>query len=130
MDVLKKENWWIWLLLYVFAGSVPTYVLGALLGVYKKDAWYAKWQNWLIGFLFFIFPVIIMFTVFSIQITIEVAKKLKVPNEGLYANPTIWILGFIIPIIGWLGLGILSIYIIIYILINLYNGKGEKYIKD
>jgi hypothetical protein len=71
-----------------------------------------------------------MFIVFNIQITIKVAKKLKVPNEGLYANPATWIFGFLIPIIGWLGIGILSVYIIVYILINLYNGNGEKYIKD
>jgi hypothetical protein len=128
MDILKKENWWIWLLLYIFAGNITPFVLGAVLKVYKKDAWYAKWQNWLIGFLFFIVPAIIMFIVFSIQIIIEVAKKLNVPNENLYANPAIWILGFIIPIFGWIGLGILSLYLTIYILIQLYNGKGEKYI--
>jgi hypothetical protein len=44
MDILKKANWWIWLLLYVFTGGIATLVLGALLNVYDKNAWYAKWQ--------------------------------------------------------------------------------------
>jgi hypothetical protein len=130
MDILKKENWWIWLILYIFAGNVSIYILGALLDVYDKNAWYAKWQNWLIGFLCLFLPFIIMIIVFTIQITIKVAQKLKVPNEGLYANPATWILGFLIPIVGWLGIGILALYVNIYILIQLYNGKGEKYIKD
>jgi len=39
MNILKKENWWIWLLLLLFSNGTSPLVLGALLNVYNKDAW-------------------------------------------------------------------------------------------
>lgn len=42
MYLLKRENWWIWLLLAFLSGGSSILVLGALLNIYKKDAWYAK----------------------------------------------------------------------------------------
>ena len=43
MKILKKENWWIWLLLLLFSQGSSTFVLGALLDVYDKKEWYTKW---------------------------------------------------------------------------------------
>ena len=128
MDLLKRENWWIWLIIYIFGQGVGIYVLAALLQVYSKDAWYAKWQNWLIGVLCCIFPAFIMFTVFTIQITVETAKKLEVPGYEIYGSVYIWILGLIIPIFGWIAIAVMNIYLQIYILVSLYRGNGEQYI--
>lgn len=128
MDLLKRENWWVWLLLFIFSNNVSIYILGAFVKVYDKNAWYAKWQNWVLGFALFIIPGFIMLTVFSIQILVGTAKKLDVPGEETYGSTAIWILAFLIPIIGWIGLAILSLYLNIQILIQLHNGKGEQYI--
>jgi heme/copper-type cytochrome/quinol oxidase subunit 2 len=128
MDLLKRENWWVWLLLFLFTNNVSIYILGAFVKVYDKNAWYAKWQNWLLGFVLFLIPGFIMLMVFSIQILVETAKKLDVPGKETYGSTAIWILAFLVPIIGWIGLAILSLYLNIQILIQLHNGKGEQYI--
>ena len=127
MDLLKRENFWIWILLEVITG-LSIYVLAALLGVYDKNAWYAKWQNWLLGLLLFVFPIFIMFIVFSIQISIETAKKLNVPGEEIYDSPLVWMALLIVPILGWFIFGLLVFYLTIMVLIQLYKGEGEQYI--
>lgn len=38
MQILKKENWWIWLLLLLFSSGSSPLVLGALLNVYNKNS--------------------------------------------------------------------------------------------
>lgn len=129
MKVLKKENWWAWLLLMLGSEGTSTFVLGALLDVYKKDAWYAKWYYWLIGVICFLFPAGIMLCVFSIQILSLVAAKLDVNGKEIYLSPYIWILGLIVPIIGWIAIFALIIYLEIGVIVRLYKGAGEKYIK-
>ena len=101
MQVLKKENWWIWLLLLLFSGGSSYIVLGALLDVYNKTAWYTKWYIWVLGFLF-ILPFSIMVIIFNIDITTQVAAKLKLKGNEFYLSPYIWLILFIIPIIGWI----------------------------
>lgn len=128
MDLLKRENWWVWLIIYLFGQGVGIYILAALLKVYDKNAWYAKWEYWLVGVLCCLVPALIMFSVFSIQITVGVAKKLNIPGSEIYGSAYIWILGLIIPIIGWIGLGVMSIYLTINTLIALYRGNAEQYI--
>lgn len=130
MDLLKRENWWVWLLLTLFSGGSSYICLGAMLQVFDKNAWYAKWQNWLIGFLCFIFPFCIMIMVFTIQITCQTAAKLHVKGSEYYLSPYVWLLLAIIPIIGWTILTIMSIYLIIWTLVALYQGNGEQYIKE
>ena len=127
MKILKKENWWIWLILFLFSETTSTLVLGALLDVYDKKAWYAKWKNWIIG-LIFILPIIIMIYVFIIEITCKTASKLNVKGSEYYLSPYIWIILLIIPIIGWIAFSILYLYLNIAMLVNLYKGEGEKYI--
>lgn len=128
MKILKQENWWIWLLLFFFSGGTSTIVLGALLDVYDKNAWYAKWYYWVLGFVCFIFPFYIMMTVFMITITTKVSAKLDVPGSELYLSPYVWILCLIIPFIGWTLLFIIYLYITIWNIVMLYRGSGEKYI--
>lgn len=128
MDLLKKENWWIWLIIYLFGQGVGIYILAALLKVYDKEAWYCKWQYWLIGILCCIFPAIIMFSIFTIQISMQTAKKLDIPGSEIYTNPYVWIVGLIIPIIGWICLAVISTYISIFTLVALFQGNAEKYI--
>lgn len=128
MDLLKRENWWIWLIIYLFGQGVGIYILAALLKVYDKNAWYAKWEYWLVGVLCCFFPALIMFSVFTIQITVETAKKLDVAGSEIYGSAYIWILGLIIPIIGWIALGVMSLYLTINTLIALYRGNAEQYI--
>lgn len=128
MDLLKKENWWVWLILTIFTGSASTLLLGALTGCFKKDAWYANWKNWVLGFLIFIIPGIVMIGVFVIQMTCEVAAKLEVPGSELYLSPYTWILCLIIPVIGWICFSVMMLYLTLWNLIMLKSGKAERYI--
>ena len=38
MNLLKKENWWMWLLLFVITGGSAFIFLGYLLGCFDKKA--------------------------------------------------------------------------------------------
>lgn len=127
MNILKKENWWVWLLLFLFSGGASMIVLGALLNLYNKNEWYAKLKYWIIGVILII-PFSIMITVFNLEITSKTAAKLDVKGSEYYLSPYIWIILLIIPIIGWIIFVILVLYLNICILINLSKGKAEKYI--
>ncbi len=128
MKLLKRENWWIWLLLLISGNGTSNIVLGALLDAYDKDAWYAKWQNWVLGLVCFIFPFFIMLSIFIIQITCLSAAKLDVPGKEIYLSPYIWLILLIVPVIGWILFVTLLIYVTIWPLVMLYRGEGEKYI--
>ena len=129
MKILKKENWWIWLLLMLFSSGSEIFVLGALLDCYNKNSWYAKWQNWLLGFACFLVPGLIMVMIFHIQILCQAAAKLNVKGMEIYLSPYIWLLCIIVPIIGWILMMTMFIYLHIYILVALHDGNGEKYIE-
>ncbi len=126
MKLLKKENWWIWLLVDIFSSGAGYISLAALLDVFDENAWYAKWQNWLLGLILFIFPITIMAIIFILQMTCLVAAKLEVPGKEIYLSPYIWILCLIIPIIGWVFLCVMALYLEIWILVMLSRGKGES----
>ncbi len=128
MDILKKENWWVWLILTIFTADTSALLLAALLKCFKKDAWYANWKNWVLGFLFFIIPGIVMVNIFIIQMTCEVAAKLEVPGSELYLSPYTWILCIIIPVIGWICFSVMMLYLTIWNVIMLSKGTAEKYI--
>ena len=128
MKILKRENWWIWLLLMLFSSGSSNIVLGALLDVYDKYAWYANKWYWIIGLLCFIFPAFIMLSVFMLQISCETAAKLGVKGSEYYLSPFVWLLLLIVPIIGWTLLTVMIIYIYVWTLVALYNGNGEKFI--
>lgn len=130
MKILKRENWWIWLLFLVFGNGASNLFLGALLDVYDKEAWYAKWQIWLLGFVCFVFPLTIMAVIFVIQITSQVAAKAGVPGKEIYLSSYIWLLLIIIPVLGWILFIVLLLYITIWPLIMIYRGNLEKYIEQ
>lgn len=127
MSLLKRENWWIWLLLFIFSGGTSEILLGALLDVFNKDAWYTKWYIWVIG-LILILPFAVMVFAFYIDILTKSAAKLEIDGSDYYLSPYVWIILIIIPIIGWIIFGVLYIYLNVKILIELNKGKGEKYI--
>jgi hypothetical protein len=70
-----------------------------------------------------------MLMIFLIQINCAVAAKLNVSGEKIYNTPYTWIVLFIIPVIGWALLIIMSLYIYIWPNIKLAQKEGEKYIK-
>ena len=127
MKILKKENWWVWLLLLLFSQGSSNFVLGALLDVYDKKAWYTKWYIWVIG-LILIIPFGVMITAFTLEILSKTAAKLDVKGSEYYLSPYIWIILIIIPFIGWIAFAALTLYLEIAILVKLNNGNGEKYI--
>lgn len=129
MYLLKRNNWWSWLLFALGSSNVSVFFLGALLNVYEKNSWYAKWYFWILGIVFFLLPALIMFLVFYIQTLTKICKKLEVPGSEIYCLPYFWIICFIIPIIGWVFLTVLTIYLHIMYLFKLYQGKGERYIE-
>ena len=69
-----------------------------------------------------------MISVFSIEILSKTAAKLEVKGSEYYLSPYIWIILLVIPFIGWIAFIALILYLNIAILVNLYKGKGEKYI--
>lgn len=128
MNLLKKQNGWIWIVLNIITCGLIIFLLGKKLNVYEKGAWYTNWHYWILGIVCGFAPGIIMFLIFNIQISIGVSEKLDVPGRNIYALPYLWILFVIIPIIGWVSFVILFIYTHIWYLISLFQGKGERYI--
>lgn len=131
-DMLKRDKWWFWLiLLLVGETGIFSIVLALTLGdVFSKDAWYAKWYYWLIGVLCCFFPAVIMFAVFEFQILTIVSKKLEVPGSEIYACPYTWMICLIVPILGWVILATMILYLNIFAIVALYRGKGEKFIEN
>lgn len=128
MNVLKKENWWIWLLVFLFSNGGSIFILGALLDIYDKDAWYAHWKYWLIGAVLAFLPLIFMIVIFTMEVLCKVCAKLDVPYKEYYLSPYVWILLFIIPIIGWIMFIVFFLYLEIMVFVKLYQGNAEKYI--
>lgn len=126
---LKKENWLVSLIIFIFSQGIFSLILAYFLGIYDKKAWYCKWQYWVISLLFLFFPIFIVFAVFNIQISCEVANKLNVPGHKIYTCPYVWILCLIVPVVGWVLLLIMLMYIEIWPIVMLHRGEGEKYIK-
>lgn len=130
MSLLKKENWIISSLLVILSCGAFTPILGYLMGLFEKDAWYTKIKNWIFGIVLLMLPVFIMLIVFTIQISCKIAATLNVKGSEIYNNPYTWIGLFIIPIAGWALFIVLYIYIQVFILIKLKDGKCEKLINN
>lgn len=130
MGLLKKENWLVCLILNILSQGIFTFVLGYFLKIYEKGAWYTKWQYWVFGTLCFIFPVFIMLYVFTIQIMVKVASKLNVTGKEIYDSPYTWVLCLIVPVIGWILLFVMILYLEIFTVVALYKGNGEQYLYE
>lgn len=129
MELLRKNNWWIWLILWFFGSQfIMNIVLAILLKSFDRNQWYAQWWVWVLGFVLFIFPFFIMVMILSIQLLVVNAIKLEVPGHEVYGSPYLWILGIIIPILGWIAIALMALYLTIMIIIQLASGFGEKYI--
>ena len=115
MNLLKKENWWMWLLLFVITGGSAFIFLGYLLGCFDKKAWYNKPKNWIMGLVILVLPFIVMMSIFTIEMTCKSAKKLDVSNSEIYLSPVILLLMLCIPIIGW----VIFIATIIYLVVSI-----------
>lgn len=129
MVFLKKENWVLSLIMTILTEGLFSIVLGYFLKVYHKGAWYTKWQYWVISVLFMFFPVFIVLTIFIIQTSCQVAAKLKVPGSEIYTSPYAWILCLVVPIIGWVLLFVMLVYVNIWPIIMIYRGEGDIYAK-
>ena len=127
MELLKRKNCWLWFLLLI--SSLNGMVLSTILKLYKKDAWYANYKYWILGFFCGFFPGIIMVIVFLIQSLCMGAKKLDIPGSEIYCSPYTWLLCLIFPIIGWTLMFIMLAYLNIWLTIYICQGKGEKFIK-
>lgn len=128
MNLLKRNCWPLWLIAIIFGSGAAHLILGALLDVYDENAWYTKWQNWILGLALFIFPFFIMITIFLIQILTQIAAKLNVSGKEIYLSPYTWILCMIVPIFGWIFMASLYIYLYIMVIVALAHGEGEQYI--
>lgn len=126
MELTKKENWWVWLLLTFFTGNLSSILLGKYLDCFDKKQWYYNYKYWLLGTILFIFPAFIMLIVLTFQMTAKIASKLDVKGREIYLSPYTYIICLIIPILGWSILISIYIYLIIFNLINVYLGKIEN----
>lgn len=129
MSILDKKNWWIWLILSILTFNISTLVVAALLDLYDKDAWYSNKRNWILGFLCFVFPGLIMLVVLVIQMLCQVSAKLNVPGKELYLSPYVWIIFLIVPIIGWVFFMVMILYLTIWYIVMIKKGEVEKYLK-
>lgn len=128
MSLLKKENWIVCFLLNLMTQGTFSFVLGYMLKVYDKNAWYTKWYYWGLGGLCLLFPAMIMLMIFEIQIQVCVAKKLDVPGKELYASPYTWIICLIVPVVGWIMMLVMMIYVVIWPSVMVKRGEGEKFV--
>ena len=131
-EMLRRDKWWFWFILLIFGGSAVLALIYALVieNVLDKDAWYAKWYYWLIGVLCCFLPAIIMFVVFQFQLLTKVCEKLEVPGSEIYTSPYTWMLCLIVPVLGWILLGVMILYLEIFSIAAIYQGKGEKFIEN
>ena len=128
MKFLKKKNWPLFLILNIITQGIFTFVIAYYLGIYEEDKWYKNWRYWFSGAICMIVPAMIMFIVFILQSTCEVAAKLNVPGKEIYNTPYSWILCIIVPFVGWSLLIVMYLYINIWTVVMLAKGEGEKYI--
>lgn len=117
-------NKWVILFLTFIIGDITALVIADGLKTYNEKDWYNNKNNWIIAALCFIFPVFIMFFVFLIHMTVKNAVKLNIKGKQIYNSPYFWLLSIIIPIIGWISLFIMYLYIKITTIIKIF--KLEK----
>ena len=123
--MLKKENWFIYFIMMIFTFGGYIIIPASQLRLFQKDKWYSNYKYWLFGALALFLPVIIMLVVLVIEMTVEVALKLKVDGSDIYGNPYVWISLLIVPVVGWVLFLVMYIYLHFYIVINIKKGVLE-----
>lgn len=126
MFLIKKENWWLYLILNVLTLGLFSFVFAKVLKVYEKGAWYTNWSYWTLGVICGIFPALIMLLIFYIQTSIKICLKLNVAGKNIYALPYFWILFVIIPIVGWVLFVLMLVYILLAPSLKIMQGELEK----
>lgn len=129
MSLLKRKNWPIILIMGIITNSIFIFVVAYMLDLYDKKAWYMKWQYWVIAGLCLFFPVLLLAVVLEVHMLCKIASKLNIPGSEIYNTPYTWILCIIVPVIGWIMLLVMYIYLNVFIIAKLCQGEGEKYIK-
>lgn len=124
--MISKKNWLLYLFLNIITCGLFTLYLARKIKVYDRNAWYSNAYIWIFGFLFGIWPFIIMFFIFFIESSCLVSSKLMVPYSNYYSFPYIWILLFITPIVGWALFIVLFLYVTNFYIIYIKRGFGEK----
>lgn len=120
--MLKKENWFIYFIMMIFTFGGYIIIPASQLRLFQKDKWYSNYKYWLFGALALFLPVFIMLVILIIEMTVEVALKLKVDGSDIYGNPYVWIGLLILPVIGWVLFLVMYIYLHFYIVINIKKG--------
>lgn len=128
MRLLKKKNWFFNLLFMCIGHIFYCLFLAKSMKLYKSSAWYSDYRYWFVAVLFFLFPVLVMFVIFALQMTCKVASALNVPGKEIYGYPYAWILCFIVPIVGWVLFLVMLIYLEVWIVVALVRGEGEKFL--
>lgn len=123
--MLKKENWFIYFIMMIFTFGGYIVIPASQLKLFQKDKWYSNYKYWLFGSLSLVFPVFIMLVILIIEMTVEVALKLKVDGSDIYGNPYVWIGLLILPVIGWVLFLVMYIYLHFYIIVNIKKGVLE-----
>lgn len=126
MSLLKKENWFVYAFVMFVSQGLFTFVLAKDMELYEKDAWYTKWYFWVLGTVLFIYPVIVMYIVFQMQMQIKICEKLNVKGYEVYSLPYPWILCLIVPILGWSIFIVMNLHITYYPAVMIRKGEGEK----
>lgn len=126
--LLKKNNWWLYLILNVFSLGLINFVVADQMNLYDKNAWYSNKKYWIIGTISLIIPALLMFTIFLIEMSVKVATNLEVDGYKIFNSVYTWILCLIIPIIGWIILIVMYLYINVFSAVFIYYGKGERFI--
>lgn len=116
---IMKKNIFISLLMMIFIPFIPLISISSELDLLDEKAWYYKWQYWFIASICLILPVLAMLIVFIVELLVKVAEKLKVSGSYVYSSPYFWILGLIIPIVGWIIIIVTYIYLIFSIIFAL-----------
>lgn len=116
---IMKKNIFVSLLMMIFIPVIPLISISSELDLLDEKAWYYKWQYWFIASICLILPVLAMLIVFIVELLVKVAEKLKVPGSYVYTSPYFWILGLIIPIVGWIIIIVTYIYLIFSIIFAL-----------
>ncbi len=129
MNLLKRENLPLCLILTIFFPFIFVLVLASELKIFDDKAWYSKWYYWFFATICLIFPIFIMFIVFEVEMLAKVANKLKVPGSEIYNTPYTWILCLIVPIVGWIMIIVMLIYLNIWNFIKLCSKEGREYVK-
>ena len=129
MSIIKQKNWIISLIFMLTVPHIYILLLAYMLDLFDEKAWYFKWQYWFFGTVCLVFPAVIMFVIFEVQMLVKVAQKLNVPGGEIYNTPYSWIICIIVPVIGWILLSVMYIYLCIWTAIMIKNGESEKYVK-